>query len=208
MRRVVRFVSDDPPDDLVERAARVFTRTDGDIREVVRTIVTSDEFFARKAYRSKVKSPFEVTVSALRALGARADTTPFTAGLVGRLGQQLYGHQAPNGWPETGAAWINTGALLNRMNFALQLVAGGQPMRAAARGRGGALLRPNQMARMPIQIDVQTLAPDTADASRDRLVEQLLAGEASSATKDTLARAGTPQQLIALTLGSPEFQRR
>src|SRR6185503_15893637 len=129
---VVRFVSDEPPEDLVERAAATFRRTDGDIREVVRTIITSNEFFARAAYRSKVKSPFEVTVSALRALGARADTTPFTASLVGRLGQPLYGHQAPNGWPETGAAWINTGAILNRINLGIVVASGrvpGAPLR-------------------------------------------------------------------------------
>ena len=74
-----RFVSDTPPAELVERAARTFRRTDGDIRDVVRTIVTSPEFFSHAAYRSKVKSPFEVVVSALRALGAPPDGTLRTA---------------------------------------------------------------------------------------------------------------------------------
>ena len=92
-------------------------------------IVTSPEFFSRAAYRSKVKSPFEVTVSALRALGARADTTPFSAGLVGRLGQPLYGHQAPNGWPERRSAWINTGAILNRINLGIVVASGRVPGR-------------------------------------------------------------------------------
>lgn len=128
----IRFVSDEPPQALVDRAAATFTRTDGNIREVVRTIVTSPEFFSRAAYRSKVKSPFEVTVSALRALGASADTTPFSAGLVARLGQPLYGHQAPNGYPETGSAWMNTGAILNRINLGLVVGSGrvpGAPLR-------------------------------------------------------------------------------
>ncbi|MGH7710773.1 MAG: DUF1800 domain-containing protein, partial [Gemmatimonadaceae bacterium] len=124
---VVRFVSDSAPPALVERAAATFTRTHGDIREVLRTIVTSDEFFSRVAYRAKVKSPFEVVVSAMRALGAAADTSPRTAGVVALLGQPIYGHQAPNGWPETGEAWLNTGAILNRINFALAAAAGRVP---------------------------------------------------------------------------------
>ena len=100
----VRFVSDQPPQALVDRAAATFTRTDGDIREVVRTIVTSPEFFSKAAFRSKVKSPFEVVVSTLRALDAAPDATPRTAQLVARLGQPIFGHQAPNGWPETSEA--------------------------------------------------------------------------------------------------------
>ena len=235
---VVRFVSDDPPEDLVELAARTFTRTDGDIREVVRTIITSDEFFARAAYRAKVKSPFEVTVSALRALGARADTTPFTAGLVGRLGQQLYGHQAPNGWPETGAAWINTGAILNRINLGIVVASGRVP---------GAPLRGwSQFAEL-------AGAPRTAQV--DAVIQAFLAGRASSETRDILVSGNNPlmdraaadtaildqgqstepmmgpaqsvrlgrgrqggfqrlpqlsglPQVIGLALGSPEFQRR
>jgi uncharacterized protein (DUF1800 family) len=172
---VVRFVSDDPPDDLVERAAAVFTRTDGDIREVLRTIVTSDAFFARAAYRSKVKSPFEVTVSALRALGAGADTTPFTAGLVGRLGQQLYGHQAPNGWPETGAAWINTGAILNRINLGI-LVASGRVPGAPLRGWS--------------QFTELAAAPRTAQV--DAVIQAFLAGRASPETRDILVSGNNP----------------
>jgi hypothetical protein len=116
-----RFVSDTPPAALVERATATFTRTDGDIRETLRTILTSPEFFSRAAWRAKVKTPFEVVASALRATGAAPDATPRTAGLVARLGQPLYLHQAPNGYPETGDAWINTGAILNRINFGMAL---------------------------------------------------------------------------------------
>ena len=111
-----RLVSDTPPGALVTRAAATFTRTDGDLRETVRTIIMSPEFFARAAYRSKVKTPFEVVASAARALGAQPDTSPRAAQVVGQLGQPIYGHQAPNGWPETGDQWMNTGAILNRIN--------------------------------------------------------------------------------------------
>ncbi len=124
---VRRFVSDTPPADLVERAAATFMRTDGDIREVVRTIVTSPEFFSHAAYRSKVKSPFEVVVSALRALGAQPDGTLRTAQTIATLGEPIYGHQAPNGWPETGDQWMNTGAILNRINFGVAIAAGKIP---------------------------------------------------------------------------------
>jgi uncharacterized protein (DUF1800 family) len=123
----VRFVSDSPPQALVDRAAATFTRTNGDIREVVRTIVTSPEFFSRAAFRSKVKSPFEVVVSTLRALDAAPDATPRTAQVVARLGQPIFGHQAPNGWPETSEPWMNTGAILNRINFGMAAAANRVP---------------------------------------------------------------------------------
>ena len=120
---VRHFVSDTPPKALVDQAAAVFTKTGGDIREVVRTIVTSNEFFSQQAFRSKVKSPFEVVVSAMRAMGAQADSTPRTAQVIAYLGQPIYGHQAPNGYPDTGDAWMNAGAILNRINFGMAVAA-------------------------------------------------------------------------------------
>jgi uncharacterized protein (DUF1800 family) len=122
-----RFVSDSPSKALVDHAAQVYLTTDGDIREVVRAIITSPEFFSRQAFRSKVKSPFEVVVSAMRALNAAPDSTPRTAQVVAYLGQPIFGHQAPNGWPETGEAWMNTGAILNRINFGMAVAAGRLP---------------------------------------------------------------------------------
>jgi uncharacterized protein (DUF1800 family) len=122
-----RFVSDSPSTALVDRAAQTFLRTDGDIREVVRTIVTSPEFFSAQAYHSKVKSPFEVVASAARALGAQPDTTARTAFAVQYLGEPLWGHEEPNGWPETGEAWMNTGGILNRINFGMAVAANRLP---------------------------------------------------------------------------------
>ncbi|HYN83273.1 MAG TPA: DUF1800 domain-containing protein [Gemmatimonadaceae bacterium] len=120
---VRRFVADDPPRSLVDDAAAVFLKTNGDIREVVRTIVTSNELYSQRAFRSKVKSPFEVVVSAMRGLNAQPDPTPQTAQAIAFLGQPIYGHQAPNGYPETGDAWMNTGAILNRINFGMAVAA-------------------------------------------------------------------------------------
>jgi uncharacterized protein (DUF1800 family) len=122
-----RFVSDSPSKALVDHAAQVYLRTDGDIREVLRTIITSPEFFSREAFRSKVKSPFEVVASAMRALNAEPDSTPRSAQVIAFLGQPIFGHQAPNGWPETGEAWMNTGAILNRINFGMAVAAGRLP---------------------------------------------------------------------------------
>jgi uncharacterized protein (DUF1800 family) len=122
-----RFVSDSPSKALVDRATQTYLRTDGDIREVVRTIVTSPEFFSQQSFHSKVKSPFEVVVSAARALDAPPDSTPRSAQMIAYLGQPIFGHQAPNGWPETGDAWMNTGAILNRINFGMAAAAGRLP---------------------------------------------------------------------------------
>jgi hypothetical protein len=168
-------VSDTPPAALVERAAATFTRTDGDIREVVRTIVTSPEFFSRAAYRSKIKSPFELVVSALRAVNAAPDTTPRMAMIVGRLGQPLFGHQAPNGYPETGEGWINTGAILNRINFGTAIASGQIPGISAERWPQFAQLRG---ADRTMQVD--------------GVVDALLGGEASADTRAILLAGENP----------------
>ena len=131
----------------------------------------------------------------------------------------LYGCQPPTGYSSTAEAWVNTGALLDRMNFAVQLVggpaAGGpggrragappqqRPLPGAGRGAG-----PVAPANRAVSVDVTTLASDTTEATRDRLIALILAGRVSDTTRQTLARAETPQQLVALTLGSPEFQKR
>ena len=122
-----RFVSDSPSKALVDHAAQVYLKTDGDIREVVRAIVTSPEFFSQQAFHTKVKSPFEVVVSAMRAMNASPDSTPRTAQVIAYLGEPIFGHQAPNGWPETGESWMNTGAILNRINFGMAAAAGRIP---------------------------------------------------------------------------------
>jgi uncharacterized protein (DUF1800 family) len=169
-----RFVADTPPPALVERAAARFRETDGNIREVVRAIVTSPEFFAAEAYRAKVKSPFEFVVSAVRATDSEVtDATPL-AQAVRQLGMPLYMCQPPTGYSDRAETWVNTGALLNRMNFALQMVGG--RMRA---------VRPGGAA-----------------------VSAALGGDISEATAATIAKATDPAQVAALTLGSPEFQRR
>jgi uncharacterized protein (DUF1800 family) len=116
-----RLVSDEPPKALVDRAAQRFRETDGDIREVVRAIVTSPEFFAAEAYRAKVKTPFEFVVSSVRATGADTRNGQLLVAAVRTLGMPLYGCQPPTGYSDKAEAWVNSGALLNRMNFAVSL---------------------------------------------------------------------------------------
>jgi uncharacterized protein (DUF1800 family) len=209
----VRFVSDDPPPALVDRAAATFLRTDGDIRETVRTIVTSPEFFSRAAYHAKVKSPFELVASALRALGAQPDTTPRSAQLVAFLGAPIFGHQAPNGWPETGEAWMNAGAILNRINFGLALAGGRVPGASVARWPEAARL---ENAPREQQVDGVVAAFLGGRASPDTR-EILIKGENPLAAKLTAQGAATSAtsvqleglaQIVGLALGAPEFQRR
>jgi uncharacterized protein (DUF1800 family) len=183
-----RFVADNPPASLVDRAAHRFTETNGDIREVVTTILTSPEFFAAEAYRAKIKTPFEFVVSAVRATGVDVTSARPLVQAVRQLGMPLYFCQPPTGYPDRADAWVNTGALLNRMNFALSLVGGHM------RGIDG--------ASPPGAPD------DSAESARTYLVANVLANDISPATETTLAKAGDPRQAAALTLGSPEFQRR
>ena len=175
LKLATRFVSDVPSPALVDRAAQTFLKTDGDIREVVRTIVTSPEFFSRGAYRSKVKSPFELVASALRAIGAQPDTTMRSAQMVGFLGAPIFGHQAPNGWPETGDAWMNSGAILNRINFGLGLAAGRFP--------GAALAQWTQ---------TEHLAVATRNQQVDAVVHAFFGGQASPDTRQILMSGENP----------------
>jgi uncharacterized protein (DUF1800 family) len=180
-----KFVADVPPSSLVDRAAARFRDTGGDIREVVRTIITSREFFASEAYRAKVKSPYEFVVSAARA--ANVDVTnalPMVQGLRD-LGMPLYFCQPPTGYADRADAWVNTGALLNRMNFAVALTQG--RMRGVTRG-------------------AQVHAAQAP--ARDELFRLALAGDVSESTRATVAQATTPEHSAALILGSPEFQKR
>jgi uncharacterized protein (DUF1800 family) len=124
---IVRLVRDTAPPQLVDRAAVVFVKTNGDIREVVRTIVMSPEFFDPTARNAKVKTPFEFVVSAMRLYNVQPDTTPRLAGFISRLGQPIWGRVTPDGWPDRAEAWINSGALMNRVTFAAQVAEGRVP---------------------------------------------------------------------------------
>ena len=115
----VRFVSDNPPQSLIDKMAASFTKNDGDIKEVLKTMVAAPEFWQKDAMREKTKSPFELTMSAVRALDAKVDMPFMLYQWVSKMGQKLYYYQAPTGFPDKGQYWINTGSLLYRMKFGL-----------------------------------------------------------------------------------------
>jgi uncharacterized protein (DUF1800 family) len=116
-----RFVNDTPPPALVDRMAKTYLHSDGDIRQVLRTMLTSPEFWSREAYRAKVKTPEEFVLSAVRATGGEVDRPAIVLNAMGQLGMPFYGCQTPNGYSWTAAAWINSGDLLTRINIALAL---------------------------------------------------------------------------------------
>jgi uncharacterized protein (DUF1800 family) len=195
-----RLVSDDPPPALVDRAAATFTRTDGDIAAVVRTIVTSPEFSSRAAFRAKVKTPFELVVSARRAVDAPADTTPATARLIAQLGQATFGWLTPDGWPEKGAAWMNSGMMYKRIKYGSDLANSGTIMNWR---------------------DWAPLSTVDFDHQAGRVMKVMLGGCPEPATRDAMLEVSSTgsderfgdgrqrlRELLAIAFASPEFQRR
>jgi len=192
-----RLVSDTPPDGCVDLAVAAWKRSGGEIREVLRVILHSPDFWAPAHRAAKVKSPLEFVVSAVRVVGGIPDSTPRLAGVVGRLGQPLYQHVAPNGYPEHEEDWVNSGALLNRMNVAMMLAAN----------------------RLPgVSVDLDRILPVTSDqAALVAAVDRLVTGGTMSARtrrviQEQLAGVTSPVQARALALGlaigGPEFQRQ
>jgi uncharacterized protein (DUF1800 family) len=204
-----RFVSDNPPPALVARMAKEFHSSDGDIRAVMKTMIYSPEFWSRDAYRAKVKTPFELVVSTARALGTDVDTPMPLVQWTGRIGEPLYQCQPPTGYSDKADAWVNTGALLNRLNYSLAL--------ASNKVRGSR----SDTASL---LGVDDTGGD-AKAALDRAVQVFLGGQTSPTTVETLQKQiDSPQILQAklddpikrvdlgvvagLVLGAPEFQRR
>jgi uncharacterized protein (DUF1800 family) len=180
---VRRFVNDTPPPALVDRVAERFRRTDGDLREVMRAILTSPEFLAPDAYGAKTKTPLEFIVSAMRATGASVPDANGAMPLVREmreLGMPLYSCQPPTGYKDTADAWVNTGALVGRMNFALDLASS----------------------------KVGPIAIGDGDRLANGALVSLIGRDLSESTHQTIERATTGPQKVALLLGSPEFQRR
>src|SRR5205085_5608104 len=168
-----RFVSDNPSPALVSHVADVFLKTDGDIRETLRAIFTSPEFNSAEAYRAKIKRPFELAISAIRTPGGDTNGGPAIHQWIAKMGQPLYGYQTPNGYSDMAENWVNTGALLERLNFGLALASN----------------------RIPnTRVDLSPFAGgDAKDASNmeramDRFIDVILQGDVSPRTKATLLK--------------------
>lgn len=192
-----RLVSDDAPDGCVDHAVAAYLHSHGDIAATVRAIVASDDFWSASNRRTKVKSPLEFVLSAMRATGAVPDSSPRLAGVLQQLGQPLFQQAVPTGYPETQEDWVNSGALLNRMNIAMGLAAGRLP---------GAVV--NLDAVVPLITD--------RDALVARVNAAILGGQASANTlrvlRQQIADIGDPRMArtmaVGLALGSPDFQRQ
>ena len=208
MEMARHFVSDNPPQALVDRMAKEYESSGGDIRSVMKVMIYSPEFWSKETYRAKVKTPFELVASTARALNADVTVSLPLAMWVARMGEPLFLCQPPTGYSDKASTWVNTGALLNRLNFALAFSSG----RLAG-----------------TNVDLGPMFGD--DASKDpemaltRSLDLFLGGQVEPQTRQTLeSRLGDPQILQAklddpvkqvnegllsgLVLGTPEFQRR
>ena len=223
-----RFISDDPPESVIDRAAAAFLKTDGSVRETLRAIITSPEFFSSTAYRAKMRSPFEYVAAAMRALKAETDGDRPVLDAIGRMGQPLFGRITPDGYADRADQWLSSGAMVTRFNFANAL--------ATNRIKG-------------TKIDVTRLLSGVEETKKDLVAAQLIRltvfGDVSAGTRAALeknlrsesalnqtapapnptanvsvgyAGNGTSQtpaapppyisELITLLIGSPEFQQR
>ena len=202
-----RFVSDNPPPALVARMAKAFQSSDGDIRAVVRAMIYSPEFWSREAYRAKIKSPLEVVVTAVRALGTDVDTPMPLVQWVGRIGEPLYQCQPPTGYSDRADAWVNTGALLNRLNFSLTLA--GNKIRGsrtdAAALLGADITDPKIALNRAIAIFLGGAAGPTTLETLDK---QINSSQVLQAKLDDPVKKVDLGVVIGLVLGAPEFQRR
>ncbi|HEY2739171.1 MAG TPA: DUF1800 family protein, partial [Thermoanaerobaculia bacterium] len=120
----VRFVSDQPSKALVDHLSTVYQQSGGDVRAMLRAIAESPELWSRQSVGAKIKSPFELAVSAIRSTGSHVDDPQAAVQWISHMGEPLYAYQAPTGYPDRAEAWVNTGSLLNRMNFGLQFASG------------------------------------------------------------------------------------
>jgi uncharacterized protein (DUF1800 family) len=226
----MKFVSDTPSEALVNRVADAFHKSNGDIKTTLRALFSDKEFFAPQNYRAKIKSPFELAISSIRALGADTNGGPAMLAMLNKLGEVPYGYQAPTGYPDTAEDWVNTGALLERLNFAVAIASN----------------------RIPgTRVDLKSYNGKDKTKTLDQAIGQFLDGDISSATRASLAKqieqplpdvkapnelddtlladnmragqqgargrqarlldpSGNPEvfKVISLVLGSPEFQRQ
>ncbi|HXI25690.1 MAG TPA: DUF1800 domain-containing protein [Pyrinomonadaceae bacterium] len=217
-----RFISDDPPQSVIDRAVAVFLKTDGSIRETLRAIITSPEFFSQAAYRSKMRSPLEYVAAAMRAMNAETDGDRPVLDLIGRMGQPLFGRITPDGYSDRAGQWLSSGAMIARLNFANAL--------ATNRIKGTrinleTLLGADQSNREAVALKLTelTVPVDLSKASRAALdkVVQSDSPVNSSTPPATLSAVYDPKaaqtpgapvtyisELVTLLIGSPEFQHR
>ena len=236
MKLCRRFVADEPSPALVARVGEAFTKSGGDIKQTLRAVFASPEFNSAEARRAKIKTPFELAVSAVRALGAETDGGPAFQRWVARMGEPLYMYQAPTGYPDRAEHWVNTGALLERLNFALALtsnrIPGTRVDLARFAGEAATSSRAVDQRRLVDLFSREFLRGDVTPKTKEVLLKQLgeqqapiLSDDAAAGDdraternvmqarrerRETGAAVGNPEvtRIAALILGSPEFQRQ
>jgi uncharacterized protein (DUF1800 family) len=199
-----RFVMDNPTPQLVERISAAYIKSDSDIRETLRALFSSPEFNSAASRRAKIKTPFELAVSAIRTLDGETNGGPALHQWIARMGEGLYQYQAPTGYPDTAEDWVNAGSLLERLNFGLALASNRIPGTRV------------QLARF-LQHETAGSASDHARVM-DRFLHVIVQGDVSPGTRQTLMKQlsePTPApsstevvKAVGLILGSPEFQRQ
>ncbi|KXK05449.1 MAG: hypothetical protein UZ17_ACD001000639 [Acidobacteria bacterium OLB17] len=225
----IKFVSDTPSDAFVGRIADAFHKSHGDIKTTLRAIFTDPEFYAPENYRAKIKSPFELAASSIRAVGGDTNGGRGMLAMLRKLGEVPYGYQAPTGYPDLAEDWVNTGALLLRLNFAVALASNRIPgtrvdLRPFAAADKKAMLdnaidkildgdiRPATKASLEKQLDqplpeVKAPESDPEETADDAAQPKMPRGERRA---DLLPASGDPEvfKVVSLVLGSPEFQRQ
>lgn len=219
-----RFLGDDPPPAAVARAAKVFLATDGSITETVRSLITSKEFSSPAVYQAKVKTPFEYVAATLRATAAETDANRPVLDWISRMGQPVFGRVTPDGYPDKASEWLSSNDLLARLNFAGALMLNN--IKGTTVKVGEFIVLPAEPLKMPDAVIKALLAGTASDKTRAELAKlaadppaaetKVVSAAAPAGTNAWAATAARPDdrkkavaaQLVALALGSPEFQRR
>jgi uncharacterized protein (DUF1800 family) len=226
----VKFVSDNPSDALVGRVADAFHKSGGDIKTTLRALFTDKEFFASENYRAKIKTPFELAISSIRALGADTNGSPAFLAMLNKLGEVPYGYQAPTGYPDTAEDWVNTGALLERLNFAVAVASNRIPGTTVSLKNfdgksksktldnvigailGGEISETTKSTLLK-QIDQPLPEPKSGNELTDDMNAPSMGGQGQRGLNRQarlLPPSGDPEvfKAVSLVLGSPEFQRQ
>jgi uncharacterized protein (DUF1800 family) len=212
-----RFVSDDPPPALVDRMAKTFEKSKGDIRDVLTTLFHSPEFWADTTYRAKVKTPLEFVASAVRATGANVDDAFPLARQIANLGMPLYSAQPPTGYSMKADVWVSSSALLGRMNFALGMTSGKiRGVKVDTVQLAGGPPPPADATLALSALEAKLLAGDVSKQTHDSIMAQIEAPPKNAAVEGQGNKspqgkpAGPPDTstIAGLLLGSPEFQKR
>lgn len=228
----VRFVSDDPPAAMVDRMTETYLATQGDIRQVLLSMINSPEFFATSTFRAKLKTPQDFVVSAVRATGAEVESTAGMQQAIAELGMPLYGMQTPNGYSMKAEAWNSTTQLVSRMNFAMALatnrVAGLRSDPDSLLGANGEAASPErktqdleavllhtpvsartqQLILAQVSLDEQRQASELRQVAAVNGRDPLRVDEPGRLRNDPAPMDTEAEVATGLILGSPEFQRR